>query len=225
MKVLDLPVLALCSLVLSGFPLLSQSNSMGQTPGQIQSNQPGHPVSPSTSMQDSSGAPSESPQQIKDKMFVRSAIGGGLAEIALGNLAAQKSSSQDVQAFGRRMVEDHTQLNKQLAQTADTIGARIPKKMDKDQQAEYDRLAALSGEEFDREYISGMVKDHHKDLREFRIEASTTQDADLKAVLDEGASTIREHMIAADKMAHERGIPMPGHKHSPAESSAPAPPQ
>jgi len=224
MKALVLPVVALCSLILPSSILLAQADPMGQVPGQNQGNQPGRPASPTPSMMDSSGAPNETPQQIKDKMFVHEAIEGGVAEIALGNLAAQKSTNNEVQAFGKKMVEDHTKLNQQLSQVADTIGARAPKKMGKDQQAQYDKLAALSGDDFDREYITLMVKDHHKDLREMRMEARTTQDADLKAVLGDGAPIIRDHMVSADRMAHERGIPMPGHHHHPPEPGISAPP-
>jgi putative membrane protein len=65
-----------------------------------------------------------------------------------------------------------------------------------------------------------MVKDHHKDLREMRIEARTTQDADLKAVLGEGTPIIRDHMVTADRIAHERGIPLPEHRHHASESGA-----
>ncbi|HEU4636437.1 MAG TPA: DUF4142 domain-containing protein [Edaphobacter sp.] len=224
MKALVLPV-AVCSLILPSRALLAQSDAMVQMPAQTQMNQPGRPTPPTPSMMDSSGAPNETAQQIKDKMFVHEAIEGGLAEIALGNLAAQKSSNDDVRSFGKKMVEEHQNLNQQLSQIADTIGARAPKKMGKDQQAQYDRLAALSGDDFDREYILLMVKDHHKDLREMRAEARTTQEADLKAVLGDGASVIRDHMVTADRMAHERGIPMPGHRHHSPEAGAPAPSQ
>lgn len=223
MKALVLPVAALCSLILPTNVSFAQADPMGQVPGQNQGNQPGRPTPPTPSMMDSSGAPNESPQQIKDKMFVHEAIEGGLAEIALGNLAAEKSTNDDVRAFGKRMVEDHTKLNQQLAQVADTIGARAPKKMGKDQQAQYDKLAALSGDDFDREYITLMVKDHHEDLHEMRVEARTTQDADLKTVLGDGAPIIRDHMVSADRMAHERGIPMPGHHHRPTEPGVSAP--
>jgi putative membrane protein len=224
MKTLVLPVVALCSLIFPSSVSVAQADPMGQMPGQNQANQPGRPAAPTPSMMDSSGAPNETAQQIKDKMFVHEAIEGGLAEIALGNLAAQKSTNDDVRAFGKRMVEDHTKLNQQLSQVADTIGARAPKKMGKDQQAQYDKLAALSGDDFDREYITLMVKDHHKDLREMRMEATTTQDTDLKAVLGDGAPIIRDHMVSVDRMAHERGIPMPGHRHHPSEPGTSAPP-
>jgi putative membrane protein len=228
MKVLVLSAVALCSLVLPANASFAQADPMAQVPGQNQGNEPGRPTAPNSSLMDSSGAPNETPQQIKDKMFIHEAIEGGLAEIALGSLAAQKSTNDDVRAFGKRMVEDHTKLNQQLAHVADIIGARAPKKMGKDQQAQYDKLAALSGDDFDREYITLMVKDHHKDLREMRMEARTTQDADLKALLGDGAPTIRDHMVSADRMAHERGIPMPGHHHhssEPGTSAPPSPPQ
>jgi putative membrane protein len=218
-----LPAVAFCSLVIPTPSLFAQMQAPGP---QTQPTEPGRPTAPTPSMQDSSGAPGDSAQQMKDKMFLRDAAQGGLAEVELGKLASQKGSSEEVQAFGKRMVEDHTKLNEQLAQLADTIGARLPKKMGKDQQAEYDKLSALSGEEFDKEYITFMVKDHHMDLREFRMEGSTTHDADLKAAVDEGAGVIREHMIAADKMAHARGIQMPGHPHHPSDGTPPpAPPQ
>lgn len=220
-------IFALGSVVVLASPLFAQSDPMTPPPAsQNQSNQPGHAVPPTTSMQDSSGAPGDTAQQMKDKMFIRKAAQGGLAEVELGKLAAEKGASDDVKAFGKKMVEDHTKLNQDIAQLADSIGARLPKKMDKDQQAEYDKLSSLSGEEFDKEYITYMVKDHHSDLREFRMEASSTGDADLKTALDDGAKVIREHMVIADKMARERGIPMPGHHPRPegpaAETTPPA---
>jgi putative membrane protein len=175
-------------------------------------------------MQDSSGAPGETAQQMKDKMFVRNAVQGGLAEIELGKLAAGKGASDDVKVFGQKMVEDHGKLNEEMSQLADSIGARMPKKVTKEQQVLYDKLNALSGEEFDKEYITCMMRDHHADLREFRMEASSTNDPDLQEAVDKAAQVIREHMVTIDKMARERGIPMPGHHRPPATAVSPGAP-
>lgn len=222
-----LPISFVCFAAVFASPLFSQSTMPQPPASQTQPNQPGRVSPPTTSMQDSSGAPSETAQQMKDKMFVRSAVQGGLAEIELGKLAAGKGASEDVKAFGQKMVEDHGKLNEAMGQLADSIGARMPKKVSKDQQATYDKLNSLSGEEFDKEYISCMVKDHHADLREFRMEASSTADPDLQEAVDNAARVIREHMVTIDKMARERGIPMPGHHRPPAaaNSSEAPPPQ
>ncbi len=113
---------------------------------------------------------------MQDKMFLRKAAEGGIAEVKLGQLAAQKGSSDEVKAFGQKMVEDHTKLNTDMAQVADSMGVMLPKTMNKEDQAEYDKLNALSGDAFDTEYLSFMVKDHHKDLHAFRMEAASPTD-------------------------------------------------
>src|SRR5689334_4982876 len=43
-----------------------------------------------------------------DKKFATEAAQGGLAEVELGQLAAQKGQSDKVKQFGQRMVDDHT---------------------------------------------------------------------------------------------------------------------
>ena len=78
--------------------------------------------------------------------------------------------------FGQKMVDDHTKMNIELAQVADSMGVMLPKTMNKEDQAEYDKLNALSGNDFDTEYLSVMVKDHHKDLHAFRMEAASPTD-------------------------------------------------
>ncbi len=107
------------------------------------------------------------------------------------------------------MVDDHTALNNDMAPIADSMGLRTPKTISKEDQAEYDKLSGLSGNDFDIEYLTAMVKDHHKDLREFRMEAADTQDPTLKATVEKGEKVIREHTMMVDKLARDRGIPMP----------------
>src|SRR5258708_37098481 len=130
---------------------------------------------------------------MQDKMFLRKATEGGIAEVKLGQLAAQKGSSDDVKAFGQKMVEDHTRLNLEIAQVADSMGVMLPKSMNKEDQAEYDKLNALSGNDFDIEYLTFMVKDHHKDLHEFRMEAASPTDPALHNEVVKAHDVIHDH--------------------------------
>jgi putative membrane protein len=131
--------------------------------------------------------------------------------VKLGQLAAQKGSSDDVKAFGQKMVDDHTKLNSEMAQVADSMGVMLPKSMNKEDQAEYDKLNALSGNDFDVEYLSFMVKDHHKDLHEFRIEAASHADPTLRDEVVKASAVIHEHTVMVDKLARAKGIPVPVH--------------
>jgi len=157
---------------------------------------------------------------MKDKIFLRKAAQGGMAEVKLGQLAAQKGSSDDVKAFGQKMVDDHTRLNNDMAPIADSMGVRLPTNLNKEDQAEYDKLNGLSGNDFDMEYLSFMVKDHHKDLHEFRQEAASTTDPTLQAAVYNAAKVIHEHSVMVDKLARDKGVPMP--QRGPNKSASPA---
>ena len=185
--------------------------------------QPGRPQQQASPAQQDSGPNSGDVGQImQDKMFLRKAAEGGIAEVKMGQLAAQKGSSDDVKALGQKMVDDHTKLNLEMAQVADSMGVMLPKSMNKEDQAEYDKLNALSGNDFDTEYLTFMVKDHHKDLHEFRIEAASPTDPTLHNEVVKAQGVIHEHTVMVDKLARERGIPVPahgGHKPNPAPTT------
>ena len=184
----------------------AQGNQSGQTqpgPGQQRNLRP--------SMQDSVGNSGDSPQVTKDKMFLRQAAEGGIAEVQFGQLAAQKGGSDDVKAFGQKMVDDHSALNKEIADAADSAGVMLPKRINKTDQAEYDKLNGLSGDEFDTEYLILMVKAHHQDLREFRLEAAGTEDPALRETVMKAQKLIHEHLVMVDSLAKSKGIEVPGH--------------
>ena len=74
----------------------------------------------------SKAKPSASTSAKADQTFVMKAAQGGLAEVQLGQLAAQKASNPDVKAFGQKMVDDHTKANDQLKQVAAQDNIAIP---------------------------------------------------------------------------------------------------
>jgi putative membrane protein len=221
MKFIPARVLIVGAALFSPVLLVAQSDPMSPPATQTQPNRPQQFPS-SSSAQDSAPNSGDVGQIMKDKIFLRKAAQGGMAEVKLGQLAAQKGSSEDVKAFGQRMVDDHTKLNNDMAPIADSMGVRVPKDLSKDDQAEYDKLSGLSGDDFDMEYLSFMVKDHHKDQREFRQEAASTTDPTLQAAVANGAKVIHEHTVMVDKLAREKGVPMPqhgGNKMAPAPTS------
>jgi putative membrane protein len=201
--------------------LFAQADLMAQSASQTQPNLPQQQPAASTSLQDSSSGMGMTAQTMKDKIFLRKAAEGGMAEVQLGQLAAQKAESADVKAFGQKMVTDHTALNEQMRLVAEAMGVRTPKHLNKADQAEYERLNGLSGSDFDTEYLTFMVKDHHQDLREFREEAQNASDPALKEAVANGEKVIERHLVMVDKLAKAKGVqasdpkPAPG----PAEQS------
>jgi len=44
-----------------------------------------------------------------------------------------------------------------------------------------DKMAALTGSEFDDAYITGMIKDHKMDAKDFKAESAKTKTPEIKA--------------------------------------------
>ena len=191
--------------------VLAQFDPTSVLMSQAQPIRPPQQIPSTPSAQDSAPNAGDVGQVMEDKMFLRKAAEGGIAEVKLGQLAAQKASSDDVKAFGQKMVDDHTKLNNQMAQVADSLGVMLPKSMNKEDQAEYDKLNGLTGNDFDTEYLSLMVKDHHKDLHEFRIEAASRADQTLHDAVVQAEMIIHDHTVMVDKLARAKGIPIPAH--------------
>jgi putative membrane protein len=196
--------------------LFAQFDPTAIPASQTQPNRPGQQMPSTTAMQDSAPNSGDVGQIMQDKMFLRKAAEGGIAEVKFGQLAVQKGSSDDVKAFGQKMVDDHTKLNNEMARVADAMGVMLPKSMNKEDQAEYDKLNALSGNDFDMEYLSFMVKDHHKDLHEFRMEAASPTDQRLHDAVVKAEDVIHEHTVMVDKLARAKGVPMPARGNRPA---------
>src|SRR4051794_36259079 len=49
-----------------------------------------------------------------DEKFAMEAAVGGMEEVQLGQMAAQKGASDEVRQFGQKMVDDHTKANQDL---------------------------------------------------------------------------------------------------------------
>jgi len=133
-----------------------------------------------------------------DRKFVLNAGMGGMEEVELGRLATEHGASAEVKQFGQRMVDDHTKAGDQLKQVAAQKGVTLPAALDPKHQADMDKLSKLSGAEFDRAYMSMMVKDHKKDVKEFQDEANKGQDTDVKGFASTTLPTLQEHLRMAE---------------------------
>jgi putative membrane protein len=129
-----------------------------------------------------------------DAAFAIKAAQGGLAEVKLGQLAAEKASSPDVKAFGQQMIDDHTKANDQLKAVAESEGMTLPIDVNGKQQAMYDRLSKLSGAQFDSAYVKDMVMDHQEDVKEFAKEAQSGTDEKIKSFASQTLPVIQGHL-------------------------------
>jgi len=132
-----------------------------------------------------------------DRKFIEKAAKGGMAEVELGKLAQDKASSDQVKHFAKRMVDDHTKANDELKKLASSKNVTLPTELDRGERREIDKLAKKSGADFDREYMKHMVSDHKNDVSEFKSEAKSAKDADIKNFASSTLPTLEQHLDLA----------------------------
>jgi putative membrane protein len=132
-----------------------------------------------------------------DRKFIEEAAKGGMAEVELAKVAQERASSPEVKQFAQRMEQDHSKANEQLRQLAQEKGVTMPAGPKLGEKHEMSKLSKLQGEEFDRAYMDHMVKDHEKDVKEFRKEAQKAKDPDVKAFAQQTAPILEQHLQLA----------------------------
>ncbi len=135
------------------------------------------------------------------------------SEVDLGKVAEQRAQSKDVKAFGKRMVKDHTALDKDARSWAkkNNVAIGAPPQDDAHQgemqkmQDLKQRLQTLSGAEFDKTYMQAMAEDHANDLKKVQTFGQQTTDKSLVKLLGKAEKVIASHKKEADRLVQKLG--------------------
>ncbi|MBO9541126.1 DUF4142 domain-containing protein [bacterium] len=142
----------------------------------------------------------EARTEAMDAMFANKVAVVNMAEVALGKLAQANGGSQAVKDYGRKMEQDHSMANEKLTAIATKKGMTLPKDLDAEHKALYERLSKLTGKAFDTAYREAMVKGHEKAIKLFEEEIAKGQDADLKDFATKTLPTLKEHLKLAEQL-------------------------
>jgi putative membrane protein len=141
-----------------------------------------------------------------DKSFVKDAASGGMMEVELGQVAVQNAVSQDVKDFGQRMVTDHGKANDELKSIVATKDIQLPTQMERKDKAAFEKLSKVSGNDFDKKYMQAMVKDHKKDIADFKKATKKVKDPEINAWAAKTLPTLEQHLQLAKEVAQKLGL-------------------
>ena len=113
--------------------------------------------------------------------FLSKAIEMNQAELEISRMAQGKAENPEVKEYADMMVRDHTEALEKLRSAANVSEGQVP--LTNEHQQIYDKLARMTGAEFDTEYMNAMVRDHREAVQVFQHEAENA---------DRGATTQRE---------------------------------
>lgn len=164
--------------------------------------------------------------------FVTQAAWAGEKEIALAQIALNKSQDSNVTNFAGKMIRDHTKANDRLIRIADKEGLSYPPtnsfSSDNWQQTDIENfkgmgaaalmqnnsgtnadmqeakyLYSLSGDDFDREYAACAVADHTNAVQLFTEASQTLDDKQLKRFAKKTLPTLKDHYQMAVMLQNE----------------------
>ena len=133
-----------------------------------------------------------------DRTFIEKAAISDMTEISASKLAQEKGSSPAIKQYGAQMITDHTKSSEELMKIAAAKGVTPPGTVDKAHHSALDKLAKLSGTDFDKAYTKQMVADHKVAVALFEKEAKSGKDADLQAFAGKTLPILQNHLGEAN---------------------------
>lgn len=132
-----------------------------------------------------------------DRDFVDKAYQINQAEIALGRMAEAKGATQAVRSFGARMVRDHTKALLDLRKAAGQAQMTIPNTVEPPRSKLEQQLGAVSGTQFDDQYMNHMVAGHGAAIDAFTREIANGRSAPLRSYAERMLPVLESHESAA----------------------------
>jgi putative membrane protein len=131
--------------------------------------------------------------------LIKNGIEGGMTEIAASKLAISNSTNPDVVSFAKMMITDHSKADStllwmehdKLITEKDTINGEHKEMLDS--------LATKKGADFDKAYITMMVKDHESAVDLF-TDASTDKNQTIQDFAYDTLPTIKMHLEKARQL-------------------------
>ena len=138
---------------------------------------------------------------VADQVFAMMAAEGGLTEVQLAKLAADRAADPAVKQLAQRLVQDHTKGNQELLAIAEKQDISVPKKVDGTHEDVVKLFSRLEGAQFDQAFLRYQVMHHEKDVTAFNLQAKEGQDPGLKAFAAQQLPVLQEHLREAQTLA------------------------
>jgi len=108
-------------------------------------------------------------------------------EIALGKVALEKASGDEVRSYANQLVMDHTNVDRLVGATAQKMNLHLRdsnRSLDRRSGAQA-KLSSATGAEFEREFLQQTSAEHAKLIKALKQEREDASDDNVEALIDE----------------------------------------
>jgi putative membrane protein len=146
---------------------------------------------------------------VTDPQIAAIVVAANTVDIEFGKLAQSKTRNEKVKQFAETMINDHTAVNKSAVALVTRLGvtpeeSETSRGLTASGEKTRARLGALSGEEFDREYIANEVAYHKLVIDAVdKTLIPNAKNAELKATLEGVRPALVAHLEHAEQIQAE----------------------
>jgi putative membrane protein len=134
-----------------------------------------------------------------EQEFVQKAVKGNKMEAEVAEMAKAKAESDAVEDFAQQLERDHEKVLEELRRLADKGDIKIDEEPPAEKASLTNKLDAVNGAAFDREYVRIMINKHKNGIADFEAMQSTAT-GELKALIDKTLPVMREHLQKAEAL-------------------------
>ncbi|WP_182954925.1 DUF4142 domain-containing protein [Pedobacter gandavensis] len=136
--------------------------------------------------------------------FLQEAATDGMMELALGKLAAEKSTNKLIKKYAEGMVKDHTKIASELKTLAERKKVALPARLPAADLKHLEELKNMDVAAFEKHYIGMMIKDNAKAIDLYKS-ASVTGDYKVRGFATKALRMSERHFKRANEINADAG--------------------
>lgn len=142
----------------------------------------------------------------QDMNFAISASQQANAQISFGQLAMENGEDDSVLEYAQLIADSNSESKAELAAIADSKEVEISDGISSEMQARYDELAALQGEEFDKEFINFQVDLLNNSMSMFENQIDNGENFTISGYAEKNLGIVKDHKAEAVLVKAEIGL-------------------
>lgn len=131
------------------------------------------------------------------KEFLLRVAEDGMDKIATGQYAMRHTARPEIRRFSLEMIDDQAIADDTLRELASRKGVELPQASATPLRGS--RLVALRGEAFDRSYLEQVVSRHRAQLAEYKWEAQTAADPEIRDFASKMVPVLQVYLDTAER--------------------------
>jgi putative membrane protein len=141
----------------------------------------------------------------QDERFLVSAAEFDFEQILLGKLAYQRATSADIKEFAKMMEDAHRTSKSELGSMGIVKSIAVPSTPTKAAHAVYDKVNAVSVDEFDAAYLTQVISRHNEAINLFEQCIGANHDPDIRNWAITRLPDLRLHLAKAMDLDAQSG--------------------